>query len=53
MTQTFLPHNLLAADTCRRCSHEDSEHLGECRTDLFVDRKWTKCWCPGFAPTGL
>lgn len=53
MTQTFRPHNLLSPpDACAQCSHDDSEHLGECRTDVYVDRKWAKCRCPSFTPTG-
>ena len=53
MTHTFRPSTLLGhIDTCARCSHDDAEHFGQCRTDIFIERKWAKCHCPGFVPTG-
>jgi hypothetical protein len=53
MTQTFRPSTLLGhVDTCARCSHDDAEHFGQCHTDIFTERKWVKCQCPGFMPAG-
>ena len=33
---------------CSNCGHDSSEHLGVCRTDMFVRASWRKCSCEAF-----
>jgi hypothetical protein len=40
--------NLLELAGCRHCGHDDNEHLGACRTDVFTGGAWSKCDCESF-----
>ena len=40
--------NLLELAECRHCGHDDNEHLGACRTDVFTGGAWSKCACESF-----
>lgn len=40
--------NQLELAECRQCGHDDTEHLGACRTDIFTGGAWAKCDCGSY-----
>lgn len=40
--------NLLELAQCQ-CGHDDDEHLGACRTEVFASGAWAKCECSAFS----
>jgi hypothetical protein len=52
MTQTFQRHDAAhLVAPCATCDHDGAEHIGACRTDVFINRRWAKCRCPTFIPS--
>ena len=52
LTRSEIEMSLLELAQCR-CGHDDDEHLGACRTDVFTGGTWSKCDCQSFDASGV